>query len=125
MHPDLNVFKDSLFNIGEHELEKYIGKKCYVKFKGTDPKWGVEKEGITVLRANGDTYEEDNIILQHPSDEPRIFEIKHLQKAWGYNSEGKYVPNTTAFRIYALDDEHQFGQPAHLEDVIIIEDQLI
>jgi len=26
------------------------------------------------------------------------------------------------FRIYAEDDEHQFGQPAHLEDIVLIED---
>lgn len=122
MHPDLNAFNDTLFNVEKNELEKHIGKKCFVKFKGKDPSWGIQQGEVVVNRALGDNYVEDNIVHTLPADKPRIFEIKHLQKAWGYNSKGQYVPDTIAFRIYAEDDKHQFGQPAHLEDIVFIED---
>jgi hypothetical protein len=122
--PELDLFKDTLFNVEKsHPLEKHVGKKCYRKFTGNDPSWGIEINGVLVNRAHGEEYEEDNMILTHPSEEPQVFVIGHLQKGWGHNEKGQYVPNIIMFRIYRDGESghSNFGCPSLSDDVIFID----
>jgi hypothetical protein len=66
--PELKVFNDTLFNVEKtHPLYKFVGKKCYLKFTGNDPSWGIEVNGHIVNRSDGEEYEKDGIILNYPS----------------------------------------------------------
>lgn len=119
---DVDSLVNIFTNIPENELDKYVGKQCYLKFKGNDPKWGIELEnGQTVLRSKGEEYEcSPNIISNLPGDKPQLFNIEQTQRAWGHNEDGKYVSNCIKFRIYRADTHECTGLPASFDSVIIL-----
>ena len=122
-HPEAQLFNQSLFAVdplANHELAANIGRKCYVRQpKGASPKWGIEVNGIMVQRAPGEEVVCGKYVDTLPGDEPQVYTIAHLQKAWGHNAEGKYVPDCIAYRVLAY--EGDFGRPAKPSDVIFVD----
>lgn len=125
MHGDVLAFKNTLFNVDKkHELNQYIGRLCYKRFVGKDPAWGIEVEVngelVLVNRAIGEEYIEENIIMHHPGDKPKLFKVGHLQKAWDYDENNVYSPNCIKMRIYEVNIENAFGLPASLSSIVFI-----
>lgn len=94
LNPGLRAFKDTLFNVTDQELERNIGK--HVRF--TDPE-----------------------LLKFPAYQAPAYEIVGIQRMWGTDPQGRYVPDRIGYRIVAADDTYRFGMPALPESVEIIE----
>lgn len=75
-------------NVDNHDLEKDIGR--YARFK--KPANEDEAKQMGLIKAKG-----------------TIFEIVGVQKHWGHNSEGKYVPDMIGYRVAMVGKENDFG----------------
>ena len=82
------VVKDLGISISGHYLEKDIGR--YARFK--KPKNKKEAEMMGRIKVSG-----------------TIFEIVGVQKHWGYNEEGRYVPDIIGYRVARVGNDNDFG----------------
>jgi hypothetical protein len=79
-----------------HELERNIGR--FIKFKKGDPK----ADGLLVSKGS-------------------IYEIIGIQKHWGYDENGKYVPDRIGYRVARVNREHKdFGRVCPVERAIFV-----
>jgi len=51
-----------------------------------------------------------------------LFEVAHVQKVWGYNDKGQYVPGIKGYRLFPLNNINDtFGRPAAHYDIEVFE----
>lgn len=98
----MNVISNQVTHLkveeGEYEdLENNIGR--YIRFKGTE-NMKIGDEGWGYMG---------------------IFEIVGLQKHWGHNEEGKYVPDRIGYRVAKVGVENDFGKPCSVEEAEFVD----
>jgi len=87
------VTKDLGLSIENHPLEEDIGR--YIKFKPEDMQ-GLFKNFGTV------------------------YEIVGIQKHWGHNDEGEYVPNMIGYRVAPVGKDDDFGTVCAIKEAIFV-----
>lgn len=76
--------------VKDHPLKKDIGR--YVRFKKDGSKMGLIHKYY-------------------------IFEIVDIQKHWGYDDNGNYVPNIIGYRVAEVGNDNSFGQVGAIKEV--------
>lgn len=91
-----NIIKQIPLKVNDSELEENIGR--YVKYKND----GNQKRGLL-------------------AELGMVFEIIAIQKHWGHNSEGKYVPDMVGYRIVEVGKDNDFGRVGGVKDIEFVD----
>ena len=53
-----------------------------------------------------------------------IFQIVGIQKHWGHNELGKYVPNIIGYRVKCVGVDDKFGCVGPVKDILFVKDSI-
>ena len=94
-----SVIRDMIpLAVDGHELEKDIGR--FIKYKVE--KGDKEKLGLAVWFGT-------------------IYEIVGIQKHWGYDENGKYVPDRIGYRVAQVGVDDDFGRVCGTDEAIFVD----
>ena len=86
-----------------------------------DAKWVIDRMGVNDPRFTKNIGNRGKFKNpKFPADEGE-FTIVGVQKMWGHDQDGNYVPNRIGYRVIMDTDIRRFGKPALPEKIIIFE----